>query len=440
MVKKSPSDTKIEKEVLGEMLFDNDCVPEIIDILKAEMFSLPTHQKIFGVICKLFQENKPIDIITVYTVDKDLDPGYLSELTQEISSSANSAYHAKIILELWVKRNLIAKSQDVIKSCYENEDCFDIIEMAEDGIFQTTQEIYKQDAKNLVEVYKELSEHIDSIKSKGKNDFAIQTMFYDLDHILGGLRKGELIVIAARPSMGKSSIALNIAQNVQVNVGWFSLEMSSLSLSTRAMASKTGIDAHRILSGQIKQDEYPKFAREIYNDRGNIFIDDCSSLTPIELRSKAMKLKMKHKIGLVCVDYLQLMHVKKPESREREISQISTSLKALARDLDIPVIALSQLNRGLEYRQDKHPLLSDLRESGSLEQDSDVVIFIYRPEMYGILTDGDGNSLQGIAEIIVAKQRNGPVGSCNLRFNKNITTFQNLEFQRCKLSDIDKFI
>jgi replicative DNA helicase len=266
------------------------------------------------------------------------------------------------------------------------------------------------------------------MKRNEKNNFSIKTGFYDLDEIIGGLRKKESIILAARPGMGKTALALCIAKNLKVPVAFFSLEMSKLSLGSRSLGIDTDIKPFDILSGKISNEQSLALYRETHKCCKDIFIDDTAALSPLELKSKAMRMKMEHGIGLIIVDYLQLMQVKgKTDNREREISIISQSIKNLAKDLDIPAIALSQLSRRVEERQDKKPMLQDLRESGTIEQDADVVMFLYRPEYYDITVDGDGNTTKELAQIIVAKNRNGAIGECKIKFIKEKTLFENIK-------------
>ncbi|MCU7517896.1 MAG: replicative DNA helicase, partial [Ignavibacteria bacterium] len=326
---------------------------------------------------------------------------------------------------------------EIAQSAYEgSEDAFDLLDRAERQIFEITEAHMKKSYSQMNKAVIEAMEYIELIHSKKHQQFAVPTGFYQLDDMLGGFQKSDLIIIAARPSMGKTAFALSLARNAAVDhkvpVAIFSLEMATIQMVIRMICSEARLNAHLVRTGKLPNEEGPKLSRNIHKlSEAPIFIDDSPSQTILEIRAKCRRLKAEKKLGLIMIDYLQLMNASsKMESREREISHISRSLKALAKELNIPVIALAQLNRAVESRNDKRPMLSDLRESGSIEQDADVVMFIHRPEYYGMKQDADGNSLEGVAEIIVGKQRNGPTGDVRLKFFKDYARFENLELVR----------
>ena len=440
-----PSVPEVEMAVLGAMLIDNDAVPKAIEILKAESFFDKRNRVIFESMSSLYESNEPIDTVSVYEElkkeGKSDDAGgaaYLSKLTQDISSAANIDYHARVVLEKWILRQLISASFEIANSAYEgNEDVFDLLDAAESKIFQISEKGIKESFKSMDKAVKEALELIEAIHSKSISSFSVPTGFFELDELLGGFQKSDLIIIAARPSMGKTAFAMSAARNAaidhQVPIAVFSLEMATIQLATRLISAEARINAHNVRTGKFKAEEGAKISRTVHKlSKAPIYIDDTPAISILELRAKARRLKNEKNIGLIIIDYLQLLSASyNMESREREISTISRSLKALAKELNIPVVALSQLNRQVESRTDKRPMLSDLRESGSIEQDADVVIFLYRPEVYGITQfsagDMNGETTEGVAEIIIGKQRNGPIGDVKLRFIKDYARFENLD-------------
>lgn len=434
-LKQPPNATDIELSILGSILSDNSCLPRVMGIVTPDSFYDPKNKIIFEICTGLFEEREPIDSISVYEEAKKLNLldkiggiGFIGKLTENFHSSANVDYHARILLEKAVLRNLIKLGNELVTESYSGtKDVFDILSDAEKKLIDTSSSVFKNDAVRLKEVYKEIIKHIEHIKNNQKNKFALDSGFIRLDEIVGGFRKGESIIIAARPSMGKTSLAWCIAKNVDVPVAFFSLEMSKTSLGSRALGIDTAISPFNILSGKVDHNQMTNIMREVSKCNRDVFIDDTPALSPLELKSKSMRMKLEHGVGLIIIDYLQLMKIKgKTDGREREISEISQSIKNLAKELDVPVVALSQLSRRVEERQDKRPLLSDLRESGSIEQDADVVMFLYRPEYYDIQKFGDGADTEGLAEIIVAKNRNGSIGEARVRFIKERTLFENL--------------
>lgn len=449
--KQPPSAPEVEMSVLGAMLIENDAVPKAIEVLKPESFYEKKNRVIFEAMSSLYEADEPIDTVSIYEelkksgkVDEAGGAAYLGKLTQEISSAANVDYHARIVLEKWILRQLITASMDIARNAYEGtEDVFDLLDAAESKIFQISEEGIKESFKSMDKAVKEALELIEAIHSKNISSFSVPSGFFELDEILGGFQKSDLIIIAARPSMGKTAFAMSAARNSAIEhntpIGIFSLEMSTIQLATRLISAEARINAHNVRTGKFRAEEGAKISRTVHKlSKAPIYIDDTPGISILELRAKARRLKNEKNCGLIIVDYLQLVNPSNSmESREREISSISRSLKALAKELNLPVIALSQLNRAVESRTDKRPMLSDLRESGSIEQDADVVLFLYRPEMYQIQTfssgDMQGESTEGIAEVIVGKQRNGPTGEVKLKFIKDYARFENLERFRQQL-------
>ena len=433
---KIPCALEAEKYVIGSIILENQVAPDAFELLTEENFFDSKHKIIFKQMEDLYESGEPIDSISLYEelnkANKLNEAGgasYLSQLTMNISSPANLDYYARIILEKWIKRRLIVESNEIIKKAsLQQEDVFDLLSYAEENIFSISTQIHKKSAMDVKDGFRELLNHIEAIKS-GKNDYAISTGFYDVDEVIGGLKKSDLIILAARPSMGKSALALKVAKNVNIPVAFFSMEMSNIQLSSRLLAFETHYTPHDFLSGKIRNEDGADLLRIVSKYSNKIYIDDTPGLDPIRLRSKARRLKQQKDIGLVVVDYLQLMTAH-ADSREQEISKISRNLKSMAKELNVPVLALSQLNRAVESRSDKKPQLSDLRESGSIEQDADIVMFLYRPEVYGI-TMVDGESTENKAHVIISKHRNGPIGDKWVKFDKSRANFDNLErFER----------
>jgi replicative DNA helicase len=436
-----PSAVEVEKSVLGAMILDIEAVPKVMETLKPECFFDKKNQLIFEAMISLFEANEPIDTVSLYEElnknSKIASAGgssYISKLAQDVSSAANVEYHSKVILEKWILRKLISSSMEIATNAYSGtEDVFDLLDAAESKIFEITEAGLKESYKSMDRAVREAIEHIEAIHSKKISSFSVPTGFYGLDELLGGFQKSDLIIVAARPSMGKTAFALSAARNAAVDdnvpIAIFSLEMATMQLVTRLICAEARINAHNVRTGKFKAEDGPRISRTAHKlSQAPIYIDDSPGQTVLEIRAKARRLKAEKNIGLVIIDYLQLMSSStRMDSREREISTISRSLKSLAKELNIPVIALSQLNRAVETRTDKRPQLSDLRESGSIEQDADVVIFLNRPEYYGITQFADGESTEGIAEIIVGKQRNGPTGDVRLKFIKDFARFENLD-------------
>ncbi|HUX93892.1 MAG TPA: replicative DNA helicase [Ignavibacteriaceae bacterium] len=442
---KPPAAPEIEAAVLGAMMIEKEAVPKAIELLTPESFYMKEHRIIFEAMLSLFDSGEPIDTVTLYEELKKREQTeavggavYLSKLSQNISSAANIEYHSKIILEKQILRGLITSSHQIARSAYEGtKDAFDILDEAEKKIFEITEAHLKRSFQNMDRAVRDALEYIEAIHSNTKQQFSVPTGFYELDEMLGGFQKSDLIIIAARPSMGKTAFALSLARNAAIDhkipVGIFSLEMSTMQLVIRMICSEGRLNAHLVRTGKLPPSEGVKLSKNAHKlIESPIYVDDSPAQTVLEIRAKARRLKTEHGIGMIIIDYLQLMQgPANSESREREISHISRSLKALAKELNIPVIALAQLNRAVETSKDRRPQLSNLRESGSIEQDADVVIFLNRPEVYGIKNFvEDGSTTEGVAEIIIGKQRNGPVGELRLAFIKEYARFENLAHAR----------
>jgi replicative DNA helicase len=393
----------------------------------------------------LSERNQPIDIITLNDelrrMDKLADVGgshYLSELNMRTPTAANVEFHARIIFEKALKRRLISAAMEIIGNCYsESTDAFEEVDHAEQRMFEIAESRNSRSyhsMKRLAIETVEMLETISSRYSEGGGVIGVPTGLVKLDNLTGGFQRSDLVILAARPSMGKTAVAMSMARNAAIDykkaVAFFSLEMSATQLVMRLISAEAKVDQHRLRTGDLKNEHWQSIVSTIHRlTEAPMYIDDTPALGIMELRARARLMKREHNIELIIIDYLQLMHAPKAESREREISMISRGLKQLAKELDIPIIALSQLNRSVESRGDKRPMLSDLRESGSIEQDADVVMFVHRPEYYGITVDEEGMPTEGTAEIIIGKQRNGPTGTAKLAFVKEFARFENLAFQ-----------
>lgn len=450
--KKPPAAPEVEIAVLGAILMDNEAAPKVIEILKPDHFSDPKHQFIFTAVQSLYEANEPITTVSLYEElkkDNKLDDvggaAFISKLTQDISSAANVDYHARLVLEKWILRQLISTSMEIANSAFDGkEDVFDLLDEAESKIFGISEEGTKESFKSMDKAVKEALELIEAIHSKSLSQVSVPSGYYALDDLLGGFQKSDLVILAARPSMGKTALALSIARNAAIDhnvpIAIFSLEMSTIQLATRLISAEARINAHSVRTGKFKAEDGARISRTVHKlSKAPIFIDDTPGLSILEMRAKCRRLKTEKNVGLIIADYLQLMSAGgRMESREREISQISRSLKALAKELNVPVIALSQLNRAVESTTDKRPMLAHLRESGSIEQDADVVLFLYRPEMYGITQLSDGTLTEGLAEVIVGKQRNGPTGEARLQFVKDYARFENMDIMHGDVPQLEE--
>ncbi len=440
-----PQAQDVEKSVLGAMLIEREAIPRAIEVLPPDAFYSGKHQKVFHAVSSLFERGNPVDVLSVTEELRrhgTLEPAggafYLSELTTSVASAANVEYHARIIAEKSLLRKMIETMTGLIGEAYDpGADAFELLDRAEGEILGISDTQLRDSASAMGDVIKQTLEQLEAIHGREGGITGVPSGFHKLDDLTSGWQNSDLIIVAARPSMGKTSFALASTLNAATHpehpagVAIFSLEMGASQLVQRMLTSEAHVDAQRARTGRMNDQDWQRLARAAGKLSGaNIFIDDTPGLSILELRAKCRRLKAEHDIGLIMVDYLQLMHgtaQTRQANREQEIAQISRSLKALAKELDVPVIALSQLNRAVESRGgDKRPQLSDLRESGSIEQDADIVAFIYRAERYGITVDEHGNSTEGIAEIIIGKQRNGPIGTVELAFVNQYARFENL--------------
>jgi len=434
-----PQAVDVEMAVLGAMLLEKEAISKALEILDDTAFYKPAHQKIFASMIALFERGEPVDLLTLVEelrrrgdLEKTGGEFYLTELTGRVTSAANVEYHAHIILEKALMRQLIASSSDVVKRAFsEGEDALELLDEAEQRIFQISEQRMKKNFVSMSDAVHNTMELLESIHGKHSGITGVPSGFTEVDNLTGGFQTSDLIIVAGRPSQGKTALVLSIARNAAVvhnyAIGFFSLEMSIQQLVMRLICAEARVDAHSVRTGRLPEDEWRKLSTSVGRlYKAKIFIDDTPALGILELRAKARRLKAEHNVGLIVVDYLQLMQgPRNVQSREQEISTISRSLKALAKEIGVPVIALSQLNRAVEARSDKRPVLADLRESGAIEQDADVVCFVHRPEMYGIEKDEDGQPTDGMAEIIIGKQRNGPTGKARLAFVRQYARFEN---------------
>jgi len=440
-----PQAVDLEEVVLGAMLIDKKGVDEVIDILHPDVFYRDSHQYIYEAIFKLFESSEPVDLLTVSAQLKrdgrlELVGGdfYLIKLTQKVASSAHIEFHARIILQKYIQRSLIKISNEIIEEAYdEGTDVFDLLDNAEAKLYDVTQGNLKRSAETAQNLVIQAKKKIEEISNKDGLS-GIPSGFDKVDKLTSGWQPSDLIIIAARPGMGKTALTLSMARNIAVNsnipVAFFSLEMSSVQLITRLISSETGLSSEKLRTGRLEKHEWEQLNVKVKAlEKAPLFIDDTPSLSIFDLRAKARRLASQHKIQLIVLDYLQLMTAggsQKGGNREQEISTISRNLKALAKELNIPVIALSQLSRAVETRGgSKRPILSDLRESGAIEQDADIVSFIYRPEYYKIdeWDDEERTPTLGQAEFIVAKHRNGGLDNIRLKFIAQLGKFDNLD-------------
>ncbi len=438
-----PQAPELEQAVLGAMMLERNAVNEAIDILNPESFYVEAHRRIFSAIHGLFGNDQPIDILTVTEELKkrgELDmvggPFYISQLTNKVASSANVEYHARIISQKHILRELIRISAETQRDAYDDSaDVFDLLDKTEQDLYAITSGNLKRNYEPMSDLIQGAIANIESAKSKTGGVSGIPTGFVQLDKLTAGWQRSDMVIVAARPAMGKTAFVLSMARNIAVEhkkaVAVFSLEMSSTQLVTRLIASEAGISSEKLRKGELTDAEFTILHQHIARlTNAPIFIDDTPALNIFELRAKARRLKSQHNVDLIIIDYLQLMTAggdTRGGNREQEISGISRSIKSIAKELDIPIIALSQLSRAVETRGgDKRPMLSDLRESGAIEQDADIVCFLYRPEYYKIYEDEHGSTL-GMGEVIVAKHRNGALDTVRLRFIPELAKFADLE-------------
>ena len=440
-----PQALEVEKAVLGALMIDKDAYLVISELLRPESFYEPRHQKIFDAVRQLSMNERPIDVLTVTeqlsrngVLEEIGGPGYIAELSSRVATSANLEYHANIVAEKYISRQLITYTSTIGKKAFDETcDPKDVIAEAESMLFDIAQTNVKKDYVHVSPLIKEASQIMMAASKNNGDVTGISTGYKRLDDLTSGWQSSDLVIIAGRPAMGKTAFALSMAKNIaadqNVPMAFFSLEMSGVQLVNRLIANTCEIEGMKILNGSLNAEEWERFDKRIQHlIDAPLYIDDTPGLSVFELRTKAMRLVREHKVQLIMVDYLQLMNANgmRFNSRQEEVSTISRSLKILAKELNIPVIALSQLNRGLEARtgaDGKRPMLSDLRESGAIEQDADMVIFVHRPEKFGLTQGPNGEDYLGKAEIIIAKHRKGATDTVLLDFKGEYTRFENPE-------------
>jgi replicative DNA helicase len=438
-----PHNIEAEQSVLGSLLIDRDAIIRVASYLKAEDFYVSANATIYAAIRDLYNRREPTDFVTLSdelerrgTLDDVGGIGYLSSLLSAVPTAVHVEYYGRIVERTATLRRLIDAGTSIVGIGYQdNVETEDALDAAERALFNVTQQRSTKDFQSIDEVIDRFFDQLEFLQTHRDQVVGVPTGFSDLDSLTGGLQRSDLIILAARPSMGKTAFSLGMAYGAAVKhgrtVGIFSLEMSAEQLVQRLLSTETGIDSHRIRLGAINDREWDEISRAFGRlSEAKIFIDDSANAGIMDVRSKARRLQAEHGLDIVIVDYLQLMSGRRSENRVQEISEISRGLKGLARELNVPVVALSQLSRAVESRADHRPMLSDLRESGSIEQDADIVMFIYREEKYDEHSDK-----KGIAEIIVAKHRNGPVSSVNLRFFEATARFADLEMYRADFDD-----
>ncbi len=437
LYKVPPQNLEAEQSILGSILLENSAINSVLEVMSKGDFYSEAHRKIFNVMVELSEKNEPVDIITLSNALRDknmLDSiggtAYLASLVDNVPSAANVANYAKIAKEKAILRGLIGSATEIITSCYETgTDVDEVLDKAEHSIFEIAENKVRPSFYPIREIVKDSFRSIEDLYARKELITGVPTGFEKIDDLTSGLQKSDLIIIAGRPSMGKTAFALNIAQFAalegQIPVAVFSLEMSKEQLVFRLLASEAKVDSQRLRKGFLGETDWPKLTTAAGRlSDAPLFIDDTPAITVLEMKAKSRRLKADKGLGLIVVDYIQLMRAGgNRDNREQEISEISRSLKALAKELKVPVIALSQLNRKVEDRTNRRPQMADLRESGAIEQDADVIAFIYRDEVYN---KSDDNPEKGTAEIIIGKQRNGPTGTVKLAFLEKFTSFENL--------------
>lgn len=439
-----PQAPELEEAVLGAIMLEKDKLAEVLEIIQAEdCFYVDANQKIYGAIRRLFDKGMPVDLLTVTeelrkSNELEIVGGayYLTRLTMSVVSSAHVEAHARIVMEKFIQRELIRISGEVIGNAYEDStDVFDLLDKAESNLYEITDKHLRKNFKSLKEVLVKTVHEIEEAKNKKDDLTGVPSGFTALDKLTSGWQKTDLIILAARPAVGKTAFCLNLAMNASMQpepfpVAFFSLEMGAGQLVKRMLAATTEVSMEAITKGRMQEHEFIQMTQRMNKlASAPIFLDDQAALNIFELRAKARRLKQKHDIQLIIIDYLQLMQasIDKGGNREQEISKISRDLKALAKELEVPIIALSQLNRSVETRKEsKVPQLSDLRESGAIEQDADMVMFLYRPEYYGINNDEMGQAIEGETHVHVAKHRNGSTDTVKVRFIKEYQKFVDL--------------
>lgn len=441
-----PQAVDLEEAVLGALMVEKDALSTVIDILKTDTFYKDAHQKIFEAIFNLFQKSSPIDLLTVTAELRKMGAlemvggaYYITQLTDRVVSAANIEYHARIISQKYIQRELIKISTEIINNAYEDTaDIFDLLDTAEKSLFDIAQNNLRRDTRKMDDIMREAVNNLEQLRDRTDSLTGVPSGFTALDRITSGWQPSDLIIIAARPAMGKTAFVLTCARNAAVlhdkPVAVFSLEMSSVQLVNRLISGETEIEQEKLKKGTLADHEWTQLHSRIGKlTEAPLLIDDTPALNVFEFRAKCRRLKAQYDIQMVIVDYLQLMHGKAEGkgggNREQEIGSISRALKSVAKELSIPVLALSQLSRAVESRPgaSKRPMLSDLRESGSIEQDADMVLFLYRPEYYGMTEDEEGRPTAGVGEVIIAKNRHGETTIVPLKFVGKYVKFQDLE-------------
>lgn len=431
----APQDLDAERSILGGILLTNDAYPDVAEVLKADDFYREAHRKIYGAMESLSHRTEPIDLITLADelrrsgeLESVGGSAYLAMLDANVPATSNLVNYARIVRDKALARRLIEAAHGIARAGYDQKgDVEELLDRAEQEIFDVTQRNESKSFTTLSESVRRVFSNLEQLYERQTDITGLPTGFDRLDKMTAGLQKGDLIIIAARPSMGKTSLVMNIAAHAAIHekkvVAVFSLEMGADQLTTRLFSAEARVDGQRLRTGRLLDSDWPKLAKaadRLY--KAPIYIDDTAGITALDMRAKCRRLAAKHGgIGLIIIDYLQLMRGRGNESREQEISEISRGLKMLGKELEVPVIALSQLNRSLERREDKRPQMSDLRESGAIEQDADVIGFVYRDEVYN-----KDSPDAGVAELIIGKQRNGPTGTVRVAFLKDFTRFENL--------------
>jgi replicative DNA helicase len=440
-----PQSREAEEAVIGAVLINPEAYYDVAQFLQADDFYIHRHRWIWETFTRLHERRVPLDFLTV---SEELDqlgqlaevggPAYLTALINNVPTSLHAEAYGRIVEETAIRRRMLAAANDIAKLAYQEDSSVDaVMDEAEKAIFGVSERRMTRDLQSIRQVLSEYYDRVDQLARRGDDTFGVPTGFIDLDRLLGGMQQSDFLIIAGRPGTGKTAFMLSAARNAALthkkHIAIFSLEMSNEQLVQRLISQETGIDSHRLRTGKLNEDEWPIFthAIEVLSDT-HIFLDDTPGLTPLQLRTKCRRLHLEFGLDLVVLDYLQLMSGGiRTENRVQEVSYISRNMKMLARELNVPVLSAAQLSRAIEQRADKEPQLSDLRESGSLEQDSDIVMFIHRPEMY----EKDANK-QNIAQIKLAKHRNGPVGSIELVFRSALTKFENAATRHVDLSKV----
>ena len=430
-----PNNRQAEEALIGSVLINADAFLEVAEYLHADDFYIHRHRWIWEAFDRLSDRRVPMDLLTI---TEELDqmgylgeiggPAYLTALINQVPSSLHADAYGHIVEEAAIRRRVLDAANQIAKAAYEEGLTAEVVlDTAEKAVFQVSERRLKRQVLPIGKIISKVYDHAEEASRESKATGST-TGFHDLDQLLGGMQPSDLLIVAGRPGMGKSGYLLSlvryVAGNLEKHVAIFSLEMSNEQMVQRLIAQESGIDTQRMRSGEIREDEWPGFVRASEKvSEWNIYLDDTPALTPLQLRTRCRKLRMENRLDLVIVDYLQLMRSgERFDNRTLEVGHISQSLKVLARELNLPIFAAAQLSRAVEQRADKRPTLSDLRESGAIEQDSDVVMFLYRPEMYA----GDDPALKGLAELIVAKHRNGPTGTVDLTFDAQLTKFKNV--------------